>query len=293
VSDPATKSSKVPTRQRTTTFLIVGLVLAALAAALLLLGSAPESKDTFVLRAERTIPSLSVLEDGLFEAVAVTEENVPEGAITGSSEEDVLSEANLDGKVAQYPIAKGRVLLNSDLTTETAKLEEPLGPNERLVSVPAQYAYAVAGNLRAGDRVDVYGLGPVNGSTLAQLIVSGAEVAGVALGEDQIGSIVSRQVSDAEEGKDTSPTEALPGDPIPGVYTLRVDASIAARLALLADEGKLYLTYRGAEGADVATGGTDLINALCGPSVRADGAPVDGATDLSTSLPAVCPAPGI
>ncbi len=290
VKDPAMGTSKVPSRQRTIVLIAAGVVLSLIAALLLLVGTAPESKDTYVLRAERTIPALSMLDPDLFEAVPVTEDQVPEGAITGSDAEDVLSAANLDGKVTQYPIARGRYLLESDLTTESFKLEGRLGPDERLVSVPASYAYSVAGGIRPGDRVDVYGIGAVNGGGVAQLMIADAEVAGVSLGEDQINSIVSQQVSDASEGNDTSAAEVLPGDPIPGVYTLRVNASVAARLAIVAEEGRLFLTYRGAESADAASPGADLIGALCGTTTRADDEPF--MAEAAPQFPAACTAAG-
>lgn len=273
VKDPAMNTSKVPTKQRTIVFVAAAVLLSIVAGLLVIVGTAPEPKDTFVLRAKRTIPAVSVLKAGLFEAVAVTEEHIPEGAITGSDADDVLKAAKLDGKVTQYPIAKGRYLLESDLTTESFKYEGRLDPTERLVSVPASYAYSVAGGIRPGDRVDVYGLGDVNGNGVAQLMVADAEVAAVSLGEDQISSIVSRQVSDAQEGEDTSPSEVLPAEPIPGVYTLRVNAAVAARLAIVAEEGRLFLTYRGAEGADAISPGADIITALCGPTSRADNGP--------------------
>lgn len=286
VKDPAMNTSKVPTKQRTVTLIVAGLLLAVVAAALVLLGTSPEAKDTYVLKAQRTIPSLSVLNADLFEAVAVTEEQVPEGAITGSSSKDAFKAADLEGKITQYPIAGGRFLLESDLTTETFKLEGRLAPNERLVSVPASYAYSVAGGIRPGDRVDVYGIGAVNGSGIAQLMVTDAEVAGVSLAEDQINSIVSQQVADAQEGNDTTAAEVLPGEPIPGVYTLRVNASVAARLAIVAEEGRLFLTYRGAEGADAASPGADLISALCENPARADNEPF--VSDQPASFPAAC-----
>lgn len=286
VKDPAMSTSKVPTRQRTIVLIAGGVLLALVAFLLVLVGTAPEPKDTFVLRAQRTIPALSVLNGDLFEAVAVTEEHIPEGAITGADADDVLEAADLDGKVTQYPIAKGRYLLESDLTSESFKFEGRLDPDERLVSVPASYAYSVAGGIRPGDRVDVYGLGNVNGTGVAQLMIADAEVAAVSLGEEQINSIVSQQVSDAQDGQDTSPAEVLPGEPIPGVYTLRVNASVAARLAIVAEEGRLFLTYRGAESADTASPGAGIVDALCGNTVRADNEPF--IANEVPQFPAVC-----
>jgi Flp pilus assembly protein CpaB len=269
--NPLAKASQVPTRRRTRIYLGVAVVAALVAAGILFMGTG-EKKGIYVLRAKQDIPALGILNKKLFVAGTSLKEDVPSGAFTAKTESELWKAADVENQVAQYPLSKNSILEKRDLTTEASTLAVPLGPTERLISVPAAYSDSLAGGLRVGDRVDIYGLGD-SASPVAQLLVSNVEIAGVSLGQDQINTVVSKQVSDAEEGKQTSRTEGLPSDPIPGVYTLRVGSSVVPRLAVVGQNGTLMLALRGAGAQDVPVPNTDIASALCAESVLADGAP--------------------
>lgn len=239
---------------------IAAVGLALLTGALLFFASGEEPvEESFVARADRPIGALTELEESMVGADALPLELIEEGAYTGETAEEAIAAAMeaLAGQRTQYPVAKGEQLHAEDFLLE-ARLAPDIGPDERLISLSASIAGAVGGDLRVGDHVDIIGVG----QDLSRVMVNNAEVVDITLPEDEFGSFAASQTD--EEGRDTSRAELIPGDPIPGVYTLLVAAEDAPRLLTVGSLGEILLVYRapGADDIEPRTLPLDLL--LCG-----------------------------
>src|SRR5262249_23097445 len=130
------------------------------------------------------------------------------------------------GKVAATNIYPGQQLTASDFTT-AAGIASTLGPTQRAVSVPIQAAPGLAGNLSAGDHVDVYVgfTGTTSGRATALLRLLAPNIlvwqapagsgGGFASGGDQGGNV-----------------------------TLAVSTALAPEVMFASDNGKLWLSLR-------------------------------------------------
>lgn len=283
---PGQAAGKVPSKKNTRVYGLGAALLGLLAFVVIFTSTSVSGGDTYVLRAKRAIPAMGELSADMFEAVAVEEGDLVEGAVTGDSEKDALEGAELEGRVAQYPISKGAQLTEAMFTVE-AQLSADLDPQQRLVSIDAEVSTAVAGALRPGDHVDIWAASPQQ--NLAQLVITDVEIAAIQIPEDQFSALYQQQVSSAGDGDDKSPTEVLPTKPIPGMYTLKLNQSLIGRLAILdADRDvSLYLVYRGQDAESIAPTPIDMGTAFCAypqSNTGEDTAP----TNPGAQLPAAC-----
>lgn len=267
---------------------LVAMLVAVLVAFLVVFVASGGEDGKWVLVARQSIAARSTLDVDLFEARMLPEEAIVAGAVTADSVEELAKaadEAGIDGAVAQYPLPKDGQFSVNLISTET-ELARPLGENERLISVPAGFAAGVAGTVKVGDRVDLYAVGD-SSNPVANLVISDVEVAGVSLPEDQISALYQAQVSAAESGEEKSPSELLPGDPIPGVFTLRVPVDQVATVAVAAEHAELVLAYRGANASQTDHDPVDLYAVLCSVTTPESGdqAAIDA---LLAGLPASC-----
>jgi Flp pilus assembly protein CpaB len=240
-------------------FAIIFAVVAAVVAALVLAGSTKPSQ--FVVRAVEPLGAGTAVTsaDAKFEAIAITDDLVEKGAYTGTTAKaalDALSEDIGEGTRVQYPIGAREQITKSDFSVELI-LDTPLKPEERLMSIQATVSNAVAGKVRAGDRVDIAG----NDGDVAGVVFRNVEIVAVTVSENQYQSVAEQQRG---EGKNTSPDELLPGTPVPGIYTVRVaDTDVSALYALSAGS-TLSLIYAPADASETPLGATAARDVICG-----------------------------
>jgi Flp pilus assembly protein CpaB len=265
--------------------LILALVVAALIG-LLLVFSNP-SPDTYVVRAMKPIPAASPVQASQIEAIPMDDAYIEQGAFTASSAKAANAKAleYAKNQTLQYPLSARQQLTKSAFATD-ASLGQPLGPDERLMSVRASAAAAAAGTLQVGDSVDVVFF---NGE-LAGMVASNVSIVAIAVGEQELSSAAGDQLT--EGNKDKSAVDLLPGKPIPGTFLLRVKMHQITPIAASdgsADSGRLYLVQRGEGAQNVATVPMSVVSAICGKGMT----PEDlGQAPAGTvlKLPAACAA---
>ncbi len=149
--------------------------------------------------------------NGGFEAAEVPKNDVKVGA--------VADPAVLKGRVAVADIYPGQQLTETDFTlTATATLGSRLTGTQRAISIPVDATHGMIGQVVGGDRVDVF----VNVGGVVRAVVQNVYVlstSGAATGG--IGS--------------TSSGSSM---------TLRLSPSQAAKIALAADEDKIWIVLR-------------------------------------------------
>ena len=237
--------------------IIFALVLAVVIGLTVYGGSAP---GQYVVRASSNLAAGTQIVDveTQFVAEAVPDEYIEDGAIVAKSAEAALELAadQLTGLRVQYPVLTGQQIHTEDFNVEIT-LSSPLTANERLLSVQASIGNALAGQIKAGDRVDVVAtVGDVSG-----VILNNVEIVSVTVSENQYQSLASQQTGD---NKDSRAEELLPGAPIPGTYVLRVGADDAADIATVAAGASLTFLYRGQEAGDLVTEPKTAIDVICG-----------------------------
>jgi Flp pilus assembly protein CpaB len=263
------KPEKAPTKRLMNTQKILAVVLAVVVGAMaLLLSSAPDEK-TFVVRTTQSIPALSQLSAAQIEAVALPVEAVEEDAVTAPTADEALELMSelLDKGRVRMELSKGHQLKARDFTAD-ALLANPLGPDERLISVEASVVNAVGGQLRAGDRIDIVVVaeadirlpdGTETRRTLSNVVAYNVEIVSALPGKTQFDAISQEQIG-AEN--DLSGNALLPNDPVPGIYNIRVTVEQAVILSAAGAKGELYLLARGAGATDTVVAPIDLEDAL-------------------------------
>jgi Flp pilus assembly protein CpaB len=247
--DTDAKNGKgTPTNRSGRTFKIMaGAAVAVFAGAMLFLNT-PEA-SVYVVKAKGNIGALATVDQAQLEAVKVTPEGLEAGAVTADSAEKALAEAVkvINGRTTQYPIFSGAQLHQEMFSKTEVQLDSSLQADERLFSVNATVSGAVAGTIKPGDHVDVVAV-TTNGDSAATVVAYDVTVAAVTVSEQQINSVAGSQTG---EGKDQNPQDLLPGNPIPGIYTLRIKQDQMTTLAAADGGTDLYLAYR-APGAKTA-----------------------------------------
>lgn len=240
-------------------------VLAALVVGLVLFGGSKPS--TYVVVAKSAIAAGSTVDvDSQLQAVPVPPEFIQPDAIRAGTPKAALDLARSDvaNLRAQYPIAPQQQV-TKDLFNFEINLAQPLTSDERLVSVQASVANAVAGKIVPGDHVDIVATaGDVSG-----LVLTDVPVVSVTVSENQYQAVAEQQTGDA---KNVKPDQLLPGTPVPGIYVLRVKATDAAKLVTVNAGGQLSMVYRPAEaGASPASGPMTAAGIICETSPSAAG----------------------
>jgi Flp pilus assembly protein CpaB len=280
---------------------------AALAVGLFLVTTSSAGPETsFVVRTVVPIQSLTPLTAAMVEGFEIQTDAIEPGALTGATAEEAVA-AVLDtyiGATVRLPMAQFEQLHEDDLVLED-RLRIAIADGQALVSFNASIARAVGGDLRVGDFVDVIAVDDQSG--MANVLVSRAEVVDVTVPEDAFNAVVQSQ---AEAGNlDKSPSDFLPGNPVPGTYTLLVNAVDAPRLTLAQAAASVFLVYRAPGVATAPTGPISLMAVMCGldipglaPSTiealpdacrndsgQFDYRPLDGVGDSQTGLAVVAP----
>lgn len=264
---PKAKPSKKPsghTRRILTLNRTLAIVLALIAAALVW-GSlgAPEPETTYVLRTAAPIPALSIVSADNLEAVALPDAAIEDGAITGATADEAFAAAEtlLSTSRLRTALPAGRQLHTDDFTAD-ATVAGSLAPGERLVSIRAGVHDAVGGQIRTGDHIDVIGVIDVENNPVANVIAHDLEVVSILPDESQFQSAAQQQVVGGDIDK--TPSELLPGDPIPGIYVVKADVTQAVILGMANDKATLYLVLRGGDAIDQEPGSVSLNDVIVG-----------------------------
>lgn len=205
-------------------------------------GPAPAAATVGALVAKRDISPAARLGAELVQAVPWSPANLPKGAFT--------SPAELEGRVAAYPLVEGELILEKKLAPKgtVPGLTALLPANKRAMTVKVDEASGVAGFLAPDNRVDVLvtvDKGDYNKDPISRVLLQNLRVLGTG-----------------------QRIENRPGDKpqvVPTV-TLEVTPEEGERLALAAQAGRISLVLRGQEDGQVVL--TQGVNAgsLFGPS---------------------------
>jgi Flp pilus assembly protein CpaB len=263
---PLPGAAQAPSRRKAPTRRVIGVqrtlavVLAVAAIAMFaLVGLGQDADDAFVLRAAVSVAELNEISPDMIEVVPISSRFVEEGSLSSSDRAALeVQAASLTGQIARYPIARGQQLRPGMFSGPTGELVA-LGPDERLVSISASLANAVAGSLRPGDRVDLIAVERREG--IAGVVAVDVEIVAVRLDADQLYNLSGVQIGPG--GREIRPDQLQPAEPIPGMYTLRVPAELMPLIAVSAAQGELHLFYRGPGATELALPSVSLIEHLC------------------------------
>lgn len=157
-----------------------------------------------------------------FRITKILDKQVAQGAFASS--------AALHGEVAAVDIYPGQQLTAADFVGG-GLFYSKLPRNGRAVSVPVDTSHGMIGNIQTGDRVDVYVSFPKEGNVPAYLRLVAPDVVVLDAGQASGGGTLGVNTSNATSN-----------------VVLEVDAHQAAELAFSADNGKVWLVLRPANG---------------------------------------------
>jgi Flp pilus assembly protein CpaB len=185
--------------------------------------STSASAPVQVLVANQLIPKGSsgqaVAEGHLLRSARVGEQTLVPGAVTDASQ--------LRDKVATADIYPGQQLSTRVFSASDGGLTTRLGATDRAVSIPLDSAHGLVGDISAGDRVDV---------------IAGFNVQGTTGGTRPVMKPLATDIlvlKTAGQSAGSSSTNV----------TLRVNATMATKLAFASENGKVWLVLRPAAGA--------------------------------------------
>ena len=183
---------------------------------------------------EKGTPGNVVGSEGLFQTASTPKDDLKEGAISDPD--------SLGGLVATTDIYPGQQLTVSDFgPTPADALTNEIAGEERAISMALDSAHGMIGNVRAGDRVDVYGAfnvrrlrpdGTVDPDAVERPVLK-------LLVEDVL-VLDSPEGSKAGFGAGAQQTSNL---------TVRVNHDQAAKLAFSSENGKVWIVLRPRTGA--------------------------------------------
>lgn len=256
------KGTKPPTKRIMSRQVIIALVFALVASGVVLKVLGDTTDGQYVVRASADIAANTPVSGSLLEAAKLDKDAIEPNAFVGDSAEEALENAleELQGVVTQYPLAS-KSQLRADQFGLQATLGADLLPTERLVSIRASVGTAVAGGLVVGDRVDV--IGATDG--LTRTVAYNVPIMSITVSEERYDSVADQQSTD----KDITAGELLPGNPVPGIYVVKVPADLVPSLLNWNESATLYLSYRPAQGADVVVPDNHLTDPALAPSVTA------------------------
>lgn len=227
----------------------------------------PEVNEVFVVVTTRSMRAGTTLSETDVEPRAIPAEFVEDTVIQGTTEEEVLNTLYDLGLTEQRLVTRralrtGAQLAVADFTTPLDRLAHlaedfQLTSDERLVSIEATLADAVAGAIGVGDRVDVFAY--ASGLDLATVALTDVRVVDVELPEEDLSSISSLQLEDPS----VTPEAVLPADPLPGIYTLVVPADKALDLVTLSEGSTLVLALRTPNSGETALATQSLFEVFC------------------------------
>ena len=175
---------------------------------------------TQVLVADRLIPAGTsgdaVATARLFKPVTVSADDVAAGAVSDA--------AVLHGKVATHDLYPGRQITAADFQAGADPLRGELAADQRALAIPLDQAHGLVGDVRSGDRVDIFGSFPNTAS-----------------GEGSLETLVQDALVLKAPSKVESSTDEHS-------VVVRTTDSQAARIAYAADNGEVWITLRAPAG---------------------------------------------
>lgn len=277
---------------RRTIAIIIAVILALAAAGLVWWyvssvreESEAETQTQAVLVATATIPARTTGEDVVANRL-VTVQNVPANLVAPGA---IGDQNELKGRVVSTEIARGQQIVASQLVAPEAisAVGSQLEKGMRAISLPIDRASAVAGTMKAGDRVDVIAsfknetITQANASDGALLVPAERErVQGVTgVDSETSRSMFTRTIVQQVEilqvdqigtaaggvslGGNQDDQEAAPDEP---VVVLKVSLVDAERLVLAAEDGEIWFALVPTSDEEkVQTPGRFLLNAYPQP----------------------------
>lgn len=198
-----------------------------------------------VLVADRLIPKGTsgdaVATDRLFRPTTVSEDDAAPLALSDA--------AALSGKVATREIFPGQQITSADFTAGGDRLRGSLTGNQRALAIPVDEAHGLIGNIRTGDKIDVF----------ASFTGGANQGRGVlrTLAQDVL-------VLDAPKQSDAVSSSSNQKSVI-----LRLTDKQSARLAFAADNAKIWFALRPPAGGAQSRGSTITDATVAGPRTDA------------------------
>lgn len=262
----------------------VAAVAAALAAVGFLVATNHSTPTTYVVRVAQPIAALQTVSSSQLQTIALPKSAIEPGAITGSSSAIALRKAQQIKGSTLYPLAVGTQLRPDEFSTITTGVGGTMTSTQRLMSITANPASAIAGALVPGDHVDILAVSTAS-PPLANIVATNVPIVAVSTSTANL-----QQAAASQSGSNLSktPQQLLPARPIPGVYTIRVNATQAPQLALVDSQATLYLLYRAPGAVSVPVLPLGLQQAICeGPASTSHGATPAGVA-LGSAAAAAC-----
>ena len=167
----------------------------------------------------------------LYSATTLRQSQVLNGAFSDAS--------SLRGKVATHDIYPGAQLAASDFAAASTNIAASIVGTERIVSIPFGASNGLAGELQAGDHVDVY-----VGFNVLPIGPSGVE-----LGGGQSRAVVRRVLSDIPVVDVAGKTAGVASSGSGGNISFKVTDQQAADLDFASQNGVIWLALRPSAGA--------------------------------------------
>lgn len=254
----AAKQTSARSEARRTGAIAFVLAILASVGAFIVLRGTPEEPTVFVVKAKELLQAGVPVQESQLTIIEVPQSSKESNEVIYSVTEDRLRklingevEANTStpgvtvswqiiGKRPKYPVLPGQQIRYNPVFSDGFELARPLAANEKLVTVTITPDRALLGVLKPGDTVDVavptdapsdVAADPQSGD--AVVLAYGAEI--VATQNASLLLSATRRSNDLGQA-------ALPGDPIPTVYVLRVSTDSAWPIINADSNGKkMYL----------------------------------------------------
>jgi len=249
--------AKAPTRKVATRQLKLAALFAVLAAgAGAYVVNSSGNTGKWVVVAASPIATNTVVSAPLLKAIQLPESAIAPGAVTAADAKTAVGDAvkQLATVRTQYPFAPNQQIVPAQFGVQI-NLGQPLGPDERLMSIRASVAASLAGSITAGDNVDIYAAA----ADVSGPVALNVPIVSVTVSEDRYNAVADQQASN----KNAKPSDLLPGDPVPGTYVIRVKADMVAKIVAVDSGAKLYLVYRGDKATDPNSTPVTAKDAIC------------------------------
>ena len=251
--------------RRSSTFLILGVALFVLGAAIVFLIARDDDDDepaaggevarATVLVADEAIPAgasgSDVVAQGKAKVEQVDATEVAPGALT--------SAASLTGRTFSAEVPEGVQVREADLRPVTLRGNLPIPEGMQAVAIQVPFVPGVAGYVGPGDNVNVYAVvesGPA--APLAKLLLPNVQVLDVS--REVAPRVTTNQPTTATTAPATSGGERASGDTI--TYLLAVDPVQAERLIFVASNESFYMTLVPPNQPPAATAGENYQGVL-------------------------------
>jgi pilus assembly protein CpaB len=207
---------------------------------------------------QKGISGDAIAAEKLYKSMPVVAGQLAPGAISDA--------AMIQGKLAQADILPGQQLTIADFTV-TAGVGALLTPNQRAMSIPSDEVHSDLAILQPGDRVDLYAEMGDGTATQMLLLIPGVLV---------IKTPSSGVIGEAASASNSTSSGSNSSGPI----VLVVASSMVPKVALAADQGRLWMALRPANATN-PPGGVTTVGTLVAQAATA--APSAGSGAAATA----------